>query len=189
MGDLATHIHRRAGGQGPLTLKVVIGLALDIIRGLVYLHALDIIHRDLKPGNILMTDDGVAKISDFGLARCKYKTYLSTKKLDAGTVAYMAPECFNDKLGGVSTKCDIFSLGVILWELVSQSRPWAGLNEFQMIYQVTVEHARLAVPRDPDRCPPAMQDLIASCWVEQPNARPAAEEMQAVLERLLADMN
>lgn len=49
---------------------------------------------------------------------------------------HRAPECFNDKLGGVSLKCDIFSLGVILWELVTQSRPWTGLNEFQMIYQV-----------------------------------------------------
>ena len=55
----------------------------------VYLHDLDIIHRDMKPGNVLMTAEGVAKISDFGLARCKYKTYLSTKKIDAGTVAYM----------------------------------------------------------------------------------------------------
>jgi serine/threonine protein kinase len=54
-----------------------------------YLHDLDIIHRDMKPGNILISDKSEAKISDFGLARCKYKTYLSTKKIDAGTVAYM----------------------------------------------------------------------------------------------------
>lgn len=201
VGDLATFIHRRppaqstAGGERGaseakplLSLQRVITLALHIIRGLVYLHQLDIIHRDLKPGNILMTEDGVAKISDFGLARCKYKTYLSTKKLDAGTVAYMAPECFNDKLGGVSTKCDIFSVGVILWELVTSTRPWMGLNEFQMIYQVTVEHARLSIPQDPTRCPRPLHDLIASCWDEQPNRRPTAEDMQGTLEALAANL-
>ena len=98
MGDLATHIHRRAAGQGPLTLKVVIGLALDIIRGLVYLHALDIIHRDLKPGNILMTDDGVAKISDFGLSEAKNRSKTMSKGNGNGSTAvtgqWTAPELF-----------------------------------------------------------------------------------------------
>ena len=55
----------------------------------MYLHDLDIIHRDLKPGNVLMSRDGTAKICDFGLARAKYKTYLSTKHVDVGTFAYM----------------------------------------------------------------------------------------------------
>ncbi|KAG1670201.1 hypothetical protein FOA52_014977 [Chlamydomonas sp. UWO 241] len=183
VGDLCTHIHRRGVGKAPaqLSLTAVLSLALDIIRGLVYLHSLDIIHRDLKPGNILMTAPGTAKIADFGLARCKYKTYLSTKKLDAGTVAYMAPECFNDKLGGVSTKCDIFSLGVILWELVTQTRPWNGLNEFQMIYQVTVEGARLQIPNGASSCPGPLADLIESCWASEPRLRPTAEEAETVL--------
>ena len=81
--------------------------------------------------------------------------------------------------------CDIFSFGVILWELVTQTRPWAGMNEFQMIYQVTVNNARLEIPKDEARCPPELQALIASCWHDQPSARPTAVEIQINLERLL----
>ena len=103
----------------------------------------------------------------------EHHSYLHTRR---------APECFNDKLGGVSTKCDIFSLGVILWELVTQTRPWAGLNEFQMIYQVTVNNARLDIPTDPERCPTDLQSLIASCWNNQPEDRPNAMEIQRQLQ-------
>lgn len=80
---------------------------------------------------------GTAKIADFGLARHKNKTFLSTKRPEAGTVVYQAPECFNDELGGISTKADVFSFGVILWEMVMRKPPWGHL-EFpgQIIYQV-----------------------------------------------------
>ena len=101
------------------------------------------------------------------------------------SLPFRAPECFNDKLGGVSTKCDIFSFGVILWELVTQTRPWAGLNEFQMIYQVTINNARLDIPKDPKCCPPALQRLIESCWHNRPEDRPCAEEMLGQMEAVV----
>jgi serine/threonine protein kinase len=110
-GTLSTLIH----GSQHLGLKQALAVALDIAQGLHYLHSLGIVHRDLKPANILLSADGVAKISDFGLARCKHATHLSTRSGDSGTVAYMAPECFNPDIANVSAKSDIFSLAVIMW--------------------------------------------------------------------------
>ncbi|EFJ44208.1 hypothetical protein VOLCADRAFT_65242 [Volvox carteri f. nagariensis] len=77
-------------GQRHLTLRRALQLARDVAAGLSYLHP-TIVHRDLKPANILIDESGTAKISDFGLARYKYKAYLSTRTPDQGSVAYMAP--------------------------------------------------------------------------------------------------
>ncbi len=107
----------------------------------------------------------------------------------------------------MTTKCDIFSYGVILWELVTQTRPWAGdgllppanapflssapsdtwagLNEFQMIYQVTVHNGRLDIPDD---LPPKLKALLTSCWVDQPASRPSAGEIRAAIQALVADL-
>eukprot|EP00798_Chlamydomonas_sp_ICE-L_P000131 gene131-5495_t len=98
--------------------------------------------------------------------------------MDAGTVAYMSPECFNEKLGGVTTKADIFSFGIVLWELATQQRPWSGLNEFQMIYQVTVEQKRLTLPKQSENCPQQLIDLIARCWSDSPKDRPCSAEIR-----------
>ncbi|GAX74956.1 hypothetical protein CEUSTIGMA_g2402.t1 [Chlamydomonas eustigma] len=180
-GDLTSMLYRREG-QPPLTLQESLHIAIDILRGLAYLHDLDIIHRDLKPGNILMDQQGNAKLSDFGLARCKNKTMLSTKKVAVGTVAYMAPECFNSALGGVTTKCDIFSFGVILWELVTHQKPWQDLSEFQIMFKVSVHNARLDIPKDPSICSLPISRIINSCWETAPTNRPAALELMTRLE-------
>ena len=123
-----------------------------------------------------------------------------------------APECFNESLGGISTKCDIFSFGVILWELVAQKRPWDGLSEFQvrggikvghsylclipvyctyfdlqMIFKVSVHNARLDIPKGPDQCPQAVASLITSCWENMPERRPSAEEVLRQIEIIVGD--
>ncbi|GIL59077.1 hypothetical protein Vafri_14033 [Volvox africanus] len=120
--------------QQPLTLRKALQIARDVAAGLSYLHP-TIVHRDLKPANILIDEHGTAKLSDFGLARYKFKAYLSTRTPDQGSVAYMAPECFNTDIGGLGPKTDIYSFGVLLWELLSGEYPWMGESNVQIIYK------------------------------------------------------
>eukprot|EP00798_Chlamydomonas_sp_ICE-L_P001411 gene1412-32784_t len=167
---LSNHIHKRGAGN-PLPMRDVFKIALDIIAGLCYLHSLDIIHRDMKPHNVLLDASGQSKIADFGLARCKYKTYLSTKKIDAGTVAYMAPEAFNDTLGGVSCKADVYSFGVMLNEMVTHTQPWKNALDYGIIYHVAFNNSRPDPCDDPLRCPQPLMDLIEACWAQDPNDR------------------
>eukprot|EP00798_Chlamydomonas_sp_ICE-L_P023937 gene23936-9504_t len=182
---LCTAIHKR---PVPLSMPQVLKLALDITRGLAYLHGRDVLHRDLKPANILLDADGNAKISDFGLARCKYKTYLETKQTDAGTVAYMAPEAFNPDIGGLGLKCDVFSLGIILWEMVSQRYPWESTPNMVIIYRVAVQHARNPLPDPSLGVVPEFVSLIEWCWQQEPSTRPSTAQVIASLEAISAQL-
>ncbi|KAJ9529747.1 hypothetical protein QJQ45_014521 [Haematococcus lacustris] len=146
---MAATLSNTIHGHKRLSLHRALLVALDIARGLAYLHSLNIVHRDLKPANVLLSAGGSAKISDFGLARCKNHTYLQTKGTEAGTVAYMAPECFNPDIGGLTAKCDIFSLAVIM--CLSDAAAQA--------------------------CPPALASLITACWAHEPHLRPHCSQV------------
>ena len=108
-----------------LKYRAILKLANEIASALAYLHP-SIVHRDLKPQNILMDANGVAKVADFGIAKFKQSTYLNTTRGN-GTPAYMAPETFgSDK---ISEKADVFSLGMILWQMYSQQPLWGNEAE------------------------------------------------------------
>mmetsp|Transcript_33999 Transcript_33999/g.75367 ORF Transcript_33999/g.75367 Transcript_33999/m.75367 type:complete len:646 (-) Transcript_33999:1428-3365(-) len=170
-GTLHDMIHNRREGSA-LSLSTAMKLAKDILQGLDYLHKHQIVHRDLKPANVLLDNKGNAKISDFGLARQKLKTYVSTKHVDAGTVEYMANECFDSKVGGITTATDMFSFGVILWEMVTHLLPWANMNNYAIIYQMALRGDRLPAPAAELGCPPILWDLIQRCWHADPTQRP-----------------
>ncbi|GLU12921.1 hypothetical protein SLE2022_295760 [Rubroshorea leprosula] len=155
-------------------------MALDAARGMNYLHNRTpvIVHRDLKSPNLLVDKNWVVKVCDFGLSRMKHSTYLSSKST-AGTAEWMAPEVLRNEPS--NEKCDVYSFGVILWELCTLQQPWGGMNPMQVVGAVGFQHRRLDIPDDMD---PAIADIIRKCWQTDPKLRPTFAEIMAALKPL-----
>ncbi|KXZ52928.1 hypothetical protein GPECTOR_8g304 [Gonium pectorale] len=173
-----------------LPLQTVLRIALDIARGLEYLHP-TIVHRDLKPANVLVNVSGptpVAKLSDFGLSRLR-TTVLATRHPEAGTPAYMAPECFDTENLTITHQADIYSFAVIMWEMLTGLLPWWGCTPVAIAYTVTMLGERLplgSIP--PARCPPALRALMTQCFDAEPRRRPAAAELVKELRLVLKEL-
>ena len=108
--------------EGPLPLARTLQIAKDVCDGLAFAHERGIVHRDLKPANVCLTSDGTAKIGDFGLAVALDRSRLTQHGMMVGTVAYMPPE---QALGGeITPQADLYSLGAMLYELVTGRPPF-----------------------------------------------------------------
>uniref|UniRef100_A0A0D9VE69 Protein kinase domain-containing protein n=1 Tax=Leersia perrieri TaxID=77586 RepID=A0A0D9VE69_9ORYZ len=119
---------------------------ISILRGLMCMHRLKIVHRDLKSANCLVNKHWTVKLCDFGLSRVMSNSAMNDNS-SAGTPEWMAPELIRNE--PFTEKCDIFSLGVIMWELCTLSRPWVGIPSVQVVYSVANEGARLEIPDGP----------------------------------------
>ncbi|KAF8391339.1 hypothetical protein HHK36_023643 [Tetracentron sinense] len=173
-GSLRAFLHKLA--RKPLPLQKLIAIALDIARGLEYIHSQGVIHRDLKPENILFDQDFHLKVADFGIA-CEEA---SCDKLteDPGTFRWMAPEMIKHKSYG--RKVDVYSFGLVLWEMVVGSIPYEDMTPIQAAFAVVNKNLRPVIPVD---CPPALGALVEQCWALQPQKRPEFWQIVKVLEQ------
>ncbi|KAB2627893.1 serine/threonine-protein kinase EDR1 [Pyrus ussuriensis x Pyrus communis] len=155
-------------------------MALDVAKGMNYLHTSHptVVHRDLKSPNLLVDKNWNVKVCDFGLSRTKHHTYLSSKST-AGTPEWMAPEVLRNE--PANEKCDVYSFGVILWELATCCIPWKGLNPMQVVGAVGFQNRRLEIPEDID---PVVAEIIRDCWQIEPNLRPSFSQLMVRLRRL-----
>ena len=155
------------------TLRSVI--ALEVARGLEYLHGKGVIHRDLKSLNILMDKNFHAKICDFGMARTGKTAGPKTGMI--GTAHWMAPEVLMSA-PDYDQKVDVYSFGIFMWELLTGDLPYKNMKQTDIMVGVTMGHLR---PPIPDDCPHKIRALIEMCWSQDPAMRP---KMSKVVSRL-----
>ncbi|XP_063162920.1 mitogen-activated protein kinase kinase kinase 13 [Candoia aspera] len=169
----------RAGRK--ITPRLLVDWSTGIASGMNYLHLHKIIHRDLKSPNVLVTHNDTVKISDFGTS--KELSDKSTKMSFAGTVAWMAPEVIRNE--PVSEKVDIWSFGVVLWELLTGEIPYKDVDSSAIIWGVGSNSLHLPVP---STCPDGFKILMKQTWQSKPRNRPSFRQTLMHLDIASADV-
>jgi tRNA A-37 threonylcarbamoyl transferase component Bud32 len=175
-------------GGGPLEVKEVLRIGIQVARGLAAAHKHGLIHRDVKPANILL-ENGVqrVKLSDFGLARTVDDASLTQSGIIAGTPAYMSPEQANG--ARVDHRSDLFSLGSVVYEMCTGRPAFRAPTAMAVLRRVCDEAPRPVREVNPD-VPEPLCRLIERLHAKKPDDRPAsATEVADLLTRLLADLN
>ncbi|KAL5151178.1 Serine/threonine-protein kinase HT1 [Glycine soja] len=201
-GSLRAYLHKLE--HQTVSLQKLIAFALDIARGMEYIHSQGVIHRDLKPENVLINEDNHLKIADFGIACEEASCDLLAD--DPGTYRWMAPEMIKRKSYG--KKVDVYSFGLMIWEMLTGTIPYEDMNPIQAAFAVvnktflndqhgrvvqtkllTIGHSfglqldKNSRPVIPSNCPPAMRALIEQCWSLQPDKRPEFWQVVKILEQ------
>ncbi|XP_021718944.1 serine/threonine-protein kinase HT1-like [Chenopodium quinoa] len=179
-GSLRKYLHHQQPYSVPLDL--VLKLALDIARGMQFLHSQGILHRDLKSENLLLGNDMCVKVADFGISCLETQT--GSAKGFTGTYRWMAPEMIREKHH--TKKVDVYSFGIVLWEILTALTPFDDMTPEQAAFAVCQKKARPPIPAE---CPTALSRLMKRCWSSKPYKRPQFDEIAAILERFLKSFN
>ncbi|KAI7754080.1 hypothetical protein M8C21_009595 [Ambrosia artemisiifolia] len=159
-----------------LPFKVVIQIALDLARGLSYLHSQKIVHRDVKTENMLLDKTRTVKIADFGVARVEASNP-NDMTGETGTLGYMAPEVLNGN--PYNRKCDVYSFGICLWEIYCCDMPYPDLSFSEVTSAVVRQNLRPDIPRC---CPSSLSNVMKQCWDANPDKRPEMDAVVTMLE-------
>ncbi len=163
--------------QKTLSYEKQIGLALDIAKGLLYLHNREVLHRDLKTANILVNAQGQAKLSDFGLSKTADQD-VKTAHAQSNAIQWMAPETLKE--GTFSEKSDIYSYGMVLWSIATGKAPFANLSDMEIsrkVFNGEQEKMGTDVPTD-------FKSIIEQCWSQSPTDRPGLLDIIESLKKI-----
>jgi len=176
-GSLYDVLHRDA-----LTHKERLIIASDVAKAMSFLHQSDVVHRDLKSKNVLINEDKRAKVSDFGFAKLKEESQSLVSSI-GGTFAWMAPEALRGEQ--INAKADVYSFGVILWELMTNQIPWGEFQSLQIPGAVGYGGKKLPVP---EGWPANLQQLLDKCLDGIPANRPPFDQIAADLENIMGSI-
>ena len=163
--------HREQQRSHILPLKEALGAVLQVAEGLAAAHAKGIVHRDIKPENVMITAGGLAKIMDFGLAKLAGESRLTRTGATVGTVAYMSPEQVQG--GEIDAQSDIYSLGVLFYELLADRTPFVSDHVMGMMYAI-VHTAPEPLEKLRPGIDPAIVSLVMKCLAKEKKERVAA---------------
>ncbi len=165
--------------EGPLPVREALAVAAQIAEGLDEAHGKGVIHRDIKSANIMLSDKGLVRIMDFGIARLSRGPETTWSGTVSGTAAYMSPE---QAMGGsVDARADLWALGVIMYEMLAGELPFQGGTDAGTVHAVLYERPKPLPSVRPD-CPPAVGDIVSRCL------RKKVEERYDSAKAVLADI-
>ena len=165
--------------RGPIPTSEALAYIDQMLNALTYAHAQGVIHRDIKPANMMLTPEGVVKLTDFGVARSQNYEALTATGTTTGSLAYMSPEQING--GAVDARSDLYSLGISLYEMVTGRRPFRANSDFAMMSAQLKEQPRPPIELRSD-LNPQLNEIILRALAKNPTERfQSASEFRTAL--------